>query len=93
MRPETAAFARMMDAEMDANEARKGESWRVLSSDDLYFELNKHADKLRLAMLAGDADKIAEHAADVGNCARFIAERAGVLSKHYRGSDPGADWY
>lgn len=81
-------FAAMMDAEMRSN-VHKGDAWRKMSRSELYDELNKHVAKLRRALETGDRARIAEHSADVGNCAMFIAVACDALAEDYRGSDPG----
>lgn len=78
---EVETFAAMMDAEMRANEPRKGTDWRELDVHTAFDELVKHADKLLKAVAADDAARVAEHAADVGNCAMFVALAAGALRR------------
>lgn len=70
-------FVRRMNAELAAN--RHKPDWRGLSLKDSLGELKHHQKKLIKATKSGDAKLIKEYAADVANCAMFVAWSAGGL--------------
>lgn len=73
-------FADLMQLELDCN-ADKGEweNWKP-TMPEATRELDYHARKLAYALSAGDAARVTEHAADVGNMAMKIAELFGIPS-------------
>lgn len=72
-------FGQRMRAELAAN--RHKPDWRYMTLWEARAELKHHQKKLDKAVLAGDAPAIKEYAADVANCAMFVAWAAGVLAE------------
>lgn len=70
------AFAHVMEAKLAQNR-HKGdrEGWMALSLSRLYELLLKEVDELDLALSNGDANAVAEEAADVANYAMMIADK------------------
>lgn len=70
--------------ELEAN-AHKGdwltdsETDKPLSDEHMLWELLYHASKLGAAMVKGNREAILHYAADVGNCAWFIADKYKAL--------------
>ena len=72
-------FVQRMRAELEAN--RHKPDWRYMTLWEARAELKHHQKKLDAAVLAEDAPAIKEYAADVANCAMFVAWAAGVLAE------------
>lgn len=72
-------FVQRMRAEMAAN--RHKPDWRYMTLWEARAELKHHQKKLDKAVLAEDAPAIKEYAADVANCAMFVAWAAGALAE------------
>lgn len=73
-------FTRRMNAELEAN--RHKPDWRRMGLKEANKELARHQNKLAAAVKAGDVAAINEYAADVANCAMFVAWAAGALNEH-----------
>lgn len=71
-------FARAMERELRANEAKGG--WHDVDPRVLISDTGYHLLKLIRAVRRGSPTRILEHAADVANCAMFVADVAGCLT-------------
>lgn len=78
------SFAHMMLQELNGNSDKGEQTWLAKSPLDLVKDLEQHVAKLKAAVEAADEKKIAEHAADVGNQALFVADKFGQVSRYYR---------
>jgi acyl-CoA reductase-like NAD-dependent aldehyde dehydrogenase len=72
-------FVQRMRAELAAN--RHKADWRYMTLWEARAELKQHQKKLDKAVLTEDAAAIKEYAADVANCAMFVAWAAGLLAQ------------
>lgn len=82
LRPEVAAFARLMERELRTNDARRGaEGWKGMTAAELLRMLDVDAAKLRFALGAGDATKAIEQCADVANMAMMIADVTEIAAR------------
>lgn len=75
-----ARFTARMQAELDTN-AVKGD-WTDLPFETSLYELRHHVWKLEKAAREGNREALAEYAADVANCALFVASSAGCLNNN-----------
>lgn len=73
-------FVALMRKELHAN-SDKGdrEGWLGMTTATALAEILHHKQKLDVAVVAADPAGIAEHCADVANCAMMLADIAGVL--------------
>ncbi len=82
LRPEVAAFARLMERELRTNDARRGAAgWKGMTAAELLRMLDVDAAKLRFALGAGDATKAIEQCADVANMAMMIADVTEIAAR------------
>lgn len=70
------AFAHVMEAKLEQNRHKVDREGRIaLSLSRLYELLLQEVDELDLAISNGDANAVAEEAADVANFAMMIADK------------------
>jgi hypothetical protein len=81
-------YAKGMINELHANEFKGEYVSSTPDYDRLTEELIYHAAKLRYAIALGDEKAIMEFAADVGNCAMFVACNHQVLSTDLMDMEP-----
>ena len=80
MRPrrEVAAFARLMERELRANDHKGG--WKAWQTVSALVRLREETDELATALLRNESPSvIGEEAADIANFAMMIADMAGAL--------------
>jgi hypothetical protein len=93
IRPEVAAFARLMEAKLREHDPDRPEGWKGAEPWRLGYSLGGHVDKM-IARLAnahdGTVDR-AQAARDIADCLNFlmmIADTTGVLEE-FRGGAAG----
>jgi hypothetical protein len=78
-------YAKSLAHELRANAFKgswqRGRDGKHRTDKDLLSDLVYHVIKLGMACAKPDAALVAEYAADVGNCAMFLAEKHGALSE------------
>lgn len=88
LRPQVAAFARLMERELRANDHKGG--WQDEHTEDLFKRLKEEVKELKDVISIGNIwknDVIASEAADVANFAMMIVDSAGLLDA--KAAEPG----
>jgi hypothetical protein len=78
MRPEIELFAKMMEAELTANE-KKGDWKKFTNERDIIYEIEYHKAKLLFALKFDNQEEIQEYAADVANNLLCLLNSRGLL--------------
>lgn len=75
-------FLELMRKELHANSGKGDrDGWLKMSIKEAINEVSHHGHKLEMAVSARDYPQIAEHCADVANCAMMLADVCGLLDR------------